>query len=129
MGLREQILENVDSQRIAVPVPEWGLTLYAVSMNASERGEWEAWCATDVSEGVKERGENILCKSIICATADADGKPVFERADLDLLRGKNGQALVRIFLAVDKLNAISPNARKELEKNFVSDRGGSSLSA
>lgn len=109
MGLRERILECDDLPRVAVEVPEWGVTLYVRALTAAER--------VDLGERVAGDGALFMAHVVCACTVDEDGEQVFNQDDAAILARKNGQALKRLFDAADHLNAFTERAVEELEKN------------
>lgn len=109
MGLREAILDRDDLPRVAVEVPEWGVSLFVRTLTAGERERFE-W-----SYASKTPGLRALLAVMTCV--DETGMPVFTQADAKTLETKSGKALARIWDAALALNFGSAKDIDELEKN------------
>jgi hypothetical protein len=111
---RDQILDANDLPSIDVDVPEWGGKVRVCTMSAFDRLAWE--------QAVFPDGQKVDSKQFVASLAarcivDEEGKPLFTVDDLDALGGKSMAALNRVREAATKLNAVSPEAAKEIEKN------------
>lgn len=110
MLTREQILGAADFKVEEVPVPEWGGSVFVRTLSAGERDRWELY----LLEGKREDVRATLAARAAC---DAEGKLLFEPADIKALSAKSAAALSRIFDAAIKLNKVSKDDVEELEKN------------
>ena len=119
---REDILRTDDLKRVSVPVPEWGGDVWLWELTAAERAGFEdavAAAADKASSGV-----GVLVTLLRATVRDADGKPLFTEADRDAMGGKSGAVLMRLADRAMKLNRLTDEDAKELEKNSASGADG-----
>jgi hypothetical protein len=85
-----------------IPVPEWGISIYATPVTAAER--------TKIYAGAK--GENdyeVLFKVLLVKARDREGRPLFTLEDKAVLLQKaDSSVLIRVAAAI--MNADSPPA-------------------
>lgn len=110
MALRDSILAAIDLPRKEIHVPEWGVVIWAVTLSVAQRADLEAAMAG------KPRADQVV-GWVIAGTRDNDGNPVFLPDDAVWLREKNAAAVLRVFEAVARLNALTDADVEEIEKN------------
>lgn len=125
---RDDIFAAVDTQEEIVAVPEWGGNVRILGLTGSQRDQYEAWI---ISGKGKNRDVNLRqarAKLVMMCAVDAEGKRLFDEADLLRLGQRSALALQRVF---DKASALSGLDEDTLEKiqddlgNAPSDDSGS----
>src|SRR4051812_7645511 len=94
---RDEILAAADAQSEIVPVPEWGGAVRIDGLTGTERDQYEAWI---ISGKGKNRDVNLRqarSKLVMMCARDADGKRLFDEADLLRLGAKSALAMRRVF--------------------------------
>ncbi len=125
---RDAILAAVDVQTEDVPVPEWGGTVRVRGLSGTERDGYELWIIQGKGRNRDINIRQSRAKLVALTIVDADGKRVFDEADVALLGKKSALALQRVF---DKAAALSGLDEETLEKiqddlgNDQSDDSGS----
>jgi len=120
----KEILEFNDLRVEPVPVPEWNTTLYVRSITAKEQDAWSA-------ETVKQKQENranFQASFLVLCMCDESGALLFSRKDADALGNKSAGALNRLFNVASRLNGLSSEDVRELEKNSVTTQDEDSIS-
>lgn len=113
---RDMILNASDMDIEAVPVPEWGGTVFVKTMCGFERDALEA----SISGGSKGKTnlEDFRAKIAVATVCDREGNALFTRADIAALTKKSAAALDRIFTVARRLNRISEQDEQELVENL-----------
>lgn len=125
---RDAILAADDTQVEDVAVPEWGGTVRIKGLTGTERDQYEAWIISGKGKNRNINLRNSRAKLVMMAVVDADGKRVFDEADIIRLGAKSALGLQRVF---DKAAALSGLDEETLEKiqddlgNAPSDASGS----
>ena len=116
MGIRERIRVKRPPRRHEVSVPDWQLdeTLWVHALTVLERVEFEDWCHEHRDEREADKNMLVMLKLVILSTRDSEGKPVFEREDLDWLKGEDSRALLRLFEVSAELNGLRKEDQDEL---------------
>lgn len=127
MNLRDQILAAQDTTKEAVSIPEWGIKdgLFIKSLSAKERDQWEASMVSIDMERRKVRKVNMAnmrARLVTLTLVDAEGKRVLGDDDAEALGEKSAAVIARLFDTAQRVNALSVDEVKALEKNSVSDR-------
>lgn len=123
---KQQILDAKDIKIEKVEVPEWGGSVYIKVMNATQRDEFETFVYKRQDQKDLGGMRVLLCKLCIC---DAEGKQMFESTDdVKALTDKSGSALMVVFQAAQKLNALRPDDVGGMEKNSKPDPSDDSTS-
>lgn len=129
MSLRDQILQAEDRPWIDVPAPEWGLAaVRIISMSGADRDSWEAEALIRRSqlEGTA-RLRNMRAELVArCAVDPQSGERIFGEDDIEALGKKSAKVLDRLFAAATRLNSVSDEDIKALEKNSGGGRSGAS---
>jgi len=120
----KEILEFNDSRIEPVAVPEWNTTVYVRSITAKEQ---DAWSAETVRQK-KENRENFQASFLVLCVCDESGALLFSRSDAEALGNKSAGALNRIFNVASRLNGLSSDDVKALEKNSVTPQDEDSIS-
>lgn len=107
---RGEILSLDDSPLTRIPVKEWGGDVFARALSADEREEFETFASGKPKSGIQA---HLLA---ICLV-DESGNRLFNDDDVIALGKKNGAPVGRIFKSIMKLNAMTDDEMKELEKN------------
>lgn len=135
MNLRDQILAAQDANKEAVSVPEWGLEsgLFIKTLSARDRDQWEtSMVSVDVGRQAKVRKVNLAnmrARLVVLTLVDADGKRVLGDEDADALGEKSAAVIARLFDVAQRVNALSADEVKALEKNSVTSPDGDSASS
>lgn len=111
---RDQILRADDRRVERVPVPEWGGAVFCRGLTGSERDAYESGVYTG-------KGVNLVnVRARLCALGmcDANGKTLFNDADIILLAQKNAAPLDRCYDKIRDLSGMTPEDVEELEKNL-----------
>lgn len=125
---RDAILAAEDIQTEDVAVPEWGGTVRVKGLTGSERDSYEAWIISGKGKNRDINLRNSRAKLVMMSVVDAEGKRVFDEADIARLGAKSALGLQRVF---DKAAALSGLDEDTLEKiqddlgNAPSDASGS----
>ncbi len=123
---KQQILEAQDIKIEEVEVPEWGGSVFIKVMNATQRDEFETFVYKRQDQKDLSGMRVLLCKLCLC---DEQGKRMFESVnDVKALTDKSGSALMVVFQAAQKLNALSPDDVGEMEENSEPDPSDGSTS-
>lgn len=117
MALRDTIRASQKPRR-AVEVPGWGVTVYARTLSAAERLEWERRCDEKKKDGEGDTAFNVALM-LVTALEDEGGLPVFsEENDLLWLQHEAGAPDVfTAYEAIADLNVLTKERREELRKN------------
>lgn len=112
---RDEILAADDVKFETVPVPEWGGEVRVRAITASARDTFEQ--AAYAAHRDKKPLVNIRARMAAMCIVGEDGNQLFSESDIDALGKKSAVAMDRVYAAVAKLNALSDQDIKELEKN------------
>ena len=110
---KEQILKANDLPTEEVEVPEWGGSVLVRTMTGTERDKFE----TSLIDGKQKNLDNIRARLCAKCIVDDKGERLFEDTDVAELGKKSASALDRVFTAAQRLNGLSGEDVKELEKN------------
>jgi len=125
MSLRDRILAARKLPQIAVPVPEWELTVYVRVMTGTERDAYEASVLRDKDT----RLENMRAKLVVRCAVDENGNLIFTPDDVEALGGHSWVALNRVSEAAMKVNAMTDASLEELKGNSEPSLGDAPSSA
>lgn len=134
MNLRDQILAAQDTSKEAVSVPEWGIEngLFIKTLSARERDQWETSMVSIDMERRKVRKVNMAnmrARLVTLTLVDADGKRVLGDDDAEALGEKSAAVIARLFDTAQRVNALSADEVKALEKNSVTSPDADSASS
>lgn len=114
---KEAILNAEDLARKTVNVPEWGGDVILRTFTAAERDNWDASLFTDNGKERKMNYQNIRARLLAFTLIDENGNRLFSEEDIDVLGGKSGLVLDRLFNTACELNGMGATDIKALEKN------------
>ena len=116
------VTEEVDLSDL----PGYSGSLLVRGMTGRERDEFEVSTVDDRTG--RQNLANTRAKIVSRCVVDDDGKRLFDAADIDLLGGKSGVALDRLFAVATRLSGLGPSDVEELAANFGGTNGESSSS-
>lgn len=122
MLTKEQILGSKDLHVTRVEIPEWGGPVFLRAFTLADRIELEA----------RPDNADVAAASVnavAIALCDADGNRLFHGDDIDALKAKNANVLLRLFRQVAKINALSKKDVEEIVKNGEAAPLGATTSA
>ncbi|MBU9173982.1 MULTISPECIES: hypothetical protein [Burkholderia] len=120
MLTRDQILAARDLETEVVHVPEWGGDVRIGVMSGKAR---EVLMDSLAEQQPLSRFQALMLASTI---VDDAGMPIFSADDVEQLRGKSTEVLVRLVEVAMRLNKIGQTAVEEAEKNSGAAPSGSS---
>lgn len=105
-------LNDADIQKINIP--EWGGDFYIRTMTGTERDTWEVYAS-----GQLEKDADINIRAMLAAITlcDEKGNRIFKANQAGELAKKSASALDRIYGKSSKLNKLSEQDLKDIEKN------------
>lgn len=109
---KADILKADDMQREPVEVPEWGGTVYVRRLTADERDIFEFNMIK-----TQTTGKGLRASYVGLALVDETGQRLFEDEEIPILGTKFAGAVDRIFEVVARINKITEQDIKDLEKN------------
>jgi hypothetical protein len=115
VSLRDQILNSNDRKTAKVETPEWGCGhVHIRTLSHAERNRLNA--RIQKMRGTPEESDagGLMAATVIC---DEQGNRVFDDADAKALAEKSGAVLDRIVEEWRRLNALTPDEVKAVEKN------------
>ncbi len=116
MGEAEDILGIDDLKREPVEVPEWGRKVWVQEFTGEQRDEFEG-LVISVQEGKLDRIPNLRGLIVCWTMCNEAGVRTFTDDQAEAVGLKSFTALDRIFGKAIRLNALHPDAIKELEGN------------
>lgn len=114
---KEAILTAQDLTRKTVNVPEWDGDVIIRTFTAAERDSWDASLFTDNGKERKMNYQNVRARLLAFTLIGEDGNRLFNEADIEVLGGKSGLVLDRLFNTACELNGMGATDIKALEKN------------
>jgi len=132
--LRSKILAAQDTSKEAVSVPEWGIDdglVFIKTLSAKDRDNWETSMVSVDMERKKVRKVNMAnmrARLVVLTLVDVDGKRIFGDDDADQLGEKSAAVIARLFDVAQRVNGLSTEEVKALEKNSVSSQADASAS-
>lgn len=114
---KEAILKANDLVTKIVDVPEWEGEVIIRSFTAAERDTWDACLFIDNGKERKMNYRNVRARLLALTLIDEEGNRLFSEEDIELLGGKSGAVLDRLFTVACELNGLGANDIKTLEKN------------
>lgn len=104
---REQIFKAKDIKTETVPVPEWGGEVIVKGLSASQRDAYESGMFTvDKNQNFHFNMDNNKAKLVQMTIVDEEGKPLFEKADIEMLGSKSASALNRVYDVAQELSGL-----------------------
>jgi hypothetical protein len=113
----DQILSADDRRYEIVPVPEWGGEVRLRSLSGAERDEYEDSLVQQVGNKQVTNARNARAKLVALCAVDANGQPLFSKAQVIKLGSKSSAALQRLFDVACRMNGFTDEDVKELEGN------------
>lgn len=123
---RNEILEASDIVYEDIDVPEWGGVVRIGSFSGADRDAWEMSLMKHPGKSKEIDLQNMRAKLVAKSIVDETGKRIFSDTDVIELGKKSANALMMVFDAAVKLNAVSEADIKELEKNLESGQSNDS---
>jgi hypothetical protein len=120
MLTKEQIFAARDLQTEDVDVPEWGGTVRVSVMSGKTR---EALMDLLQAPQATSRFQALVLASTV---VDENGAPVFVESDIEQLRDKSTDVLVRLVDVAMRINKLGARAAEDAEKNSGAAPSGSS---
>ncbi len=130
---RGAILEADDIAVEAVPVPEWGGTVYVRCMTGEQRDAWEQshqdikWKGSKVDKIV--RVGNPRARGLVHCLVHRDGAPLFKPEDAAALGAKSGKVIDRLWEVAARLSGIRDEDLEEAKGNSASGHSAASSSS
>lgn len=126
--LKKTILEVADLQERIVDVPEWGVKVLVRGMSAGDRAKLLE--SSTPAGGGKLDMANWFANLVIASAFDPDtGEKIFEVADRDSLKTKNGKAIARITDVATALSGLTDTAVEDAKSGFDDAQNDGSLSS
>ena len=110
---KEEILSCSDVKIETVHVPEWGGDICVKTITAQEQDEWSVLVSEQ--RGIKKI--NAQASFLVMCLCDESGNLIFTKEDIESLGKKSAGAMNRIFNVASRLNGLSKDDLKEIEKN------------
>lgn len=114
----EQILAAPERTYQEVYVPEWGGTVRLQSLTGKERDRFEESLSVRKNGKKVENYENARAKLIAACAVDENGKPLFQKYQVDQLGEKAVAPLARLFDICRAMNGMSNEDLEELIGDF-----------
>ncbi len=108
---REAILSADDLGFELVDVPEWGGKVRIRALSGVERDRFEAEIS---GNGKRLKLDNVRAKLVATCAVDAEGGPLFSKADVTALGRKSAAGLNRVFESAQKLSGLTDGDVDEL---------------
>lgn len=114
----EDILGIDDRDLVPVTVPEWGdAVIHVRTMGAMERAKYEASLVENKDGDLGSRMAEAKIRLVLLCACDGGGARLFDDSQFDQLAAKNGNAIDRLFEAINKLNALSDDEIEDIAGN------------
>lgn len=125
MLTREQILNKDDIAVKEIDVPEWGGAVHIRQLSRAQQDEYlkRQYGETRLKQDSKARQQEISAVNIyghdtylcVCGICDEEGKPLFQTADIDALKKKNGAVIGRLAVEIVKFSEMANDVPVEEE--------------
>jgi hypothetical protein len=125
---RDAILAADDHKTEVVQVPEWGGEVVVRGLRGRERDEFEASIVERRGRQMVPNTANIRAKLVVLCCVDDDGKPLFNKTDVEQLGEKSGAPIDRIYEVAAKLSGMTDEDMNELVEDFTPASGEGSSS-
>lgn len=109
---RDQILSAPDLDREEFAVPEWGGSIFIRVLSLAERYEFERRFSDPNGKPV----DAVVLLVALCV-CDEHGRALFTAADVEVLKSKNADVILRISQAASRLNGLTKEDVDGLVKN------------
>jgi hypothetical protein len=128
MLTRDAIFAAQDRAFEDVDVPEWGGMVRIAVITGTDRDAYEASMYEMKGKEIKLNRDDMRAKLLARAIVDENLKRIFTDADIRELGKKSSKVIERLFTVAQRLNGMTDESVKELEKNSESGGVGSSTS-
>ena len=125
---RDAIFAAQDRAFEDVDVPEWGGMVRIAIITGTDRDAYEASMYEMKGKEIKLNRDDMRAKLLARAIVDENLKRIFTDADIRELGKKSSKVIERLFTVAQRLNGMTDESVKELEKNSESGGAGSSIS-
>ena len=125
---RDAIFAAQDRAFEDVDVPEWGGVVRLAVITGSDRDAYEASMYEMKGKEIKLNRDDMRAKLLARAIVDENLKRIFTDADIRELGKKSSKVIERLFTVAQRLNGMTDDNVKDLEKNSASGGAGSSTS-
>ena len=125
---RDAIFAAQDRAFEDVDVPEWGGTIRIAVITGTDRDAYEASMYEMRGKEIKLNRDDMRAKLLARAIVDESMKRIFTDADIKELGKKSAKVIDRLFTLAQRINGLTDESVKELEKNSESGGAGSSTS-
>lgn len=126
MLTRDAIFAAQDRAFEDVDVPEWGGMVRIAVITGTDRDAYEASMYEMKGKEIKLNRDDMRAKLLARAIVDENLKRIFTDADIRELGKKSSKVIERLFTVAQRLNGMTDENIKELEKNSAS--GGADIS-
>lgn len=126
MLTRDAIFAAQDRAFEDVDVPEWGGMVRIAIITGTDRDAYEASMYEMKGKEIKLNRDDMRAKLLARAIVDENLKRIFTDADIRELGKKSSKVIERLFTVAQRLNGMTDENIKELEKNSAS--GGADIS-
>ncbi len=118
MDLRKHILEADDRKTEVVDVPQWGVQLRIRELSGIARAEIKSLWLGVIGENGKPTGtpRDIAALTVVHGIVDDAGNAVFTAADVGALLQKNGDAIERIYMAINRISGLGEEPKEDARK-------------
>jgi hypothetical protein len=116
-----------DVSRVAVP--QWGGDVFIRGMSLGEREKFERWVRDRSREDSSPDDGGIRAALVCMALCDEQGNRLFTLDDAKQFSEHHWAPLEMLVAEIDKIDAISERAIKELKELFVKAHSGDSSSS
>lgn len=129
MLTKEAIAQADDRPTVDLEVPEWGGAVRLKAMTGKERSAFLSRHIKNPGKGQAFVIEDIQAHLAALSIVDESGARMFSEAEVEVLAGKSGVALERVFKAASKLNALTEEDVDEIAGDFRGAQTSASGSA
>lgn len=126
MLTRDAIFAAQDRAFEDVDVPEWGGMVRIAVITGTDRDAYEASMYEMKGKEIKLNRDDMRAKLLARAIVDENLKRIFTDADIREIGKKSSKVIERLFTVAQRLNGMTDENIKELEKNSAS--GGADIS-
>ena len=119
MGLlnRDAILAAQDLTTETVEVPEWGGSVLVSTLSGVDRDAWDQSLVSVVGNKTRANLDNIRARLVALTVVDEAGNKLFKPEDAAALGKKSAAALMRVFVAAQRLNGMGSYAVEDAKGN------------
>ena len=135
----DQIAAADDLQTEWVPIPEWApkdagvnrgvYGVFVRSLTGKERADWQQASVLGNGKNATINFQQTTVSLVVNACVDADGKPIFTKAQANDLRRKNSAILERISDVAMRLSGIGDEEMATVAGNSNASQDDDSLTA